>query len=119
GGRCRPAHATRVARRSGRAIRPQGWCQPMSREMNDRRTPTGLPVQRVIGALASTLLFLIACQDRPEADVDTTLQEARELIGDRRFGEGLAKMRALVEANPDDARLQALYGEALLASGQP
>lgn len=87
--------------------------------MNDRRTPTGLPVQRVIGALASTLLFLIACQDRPEADVDTTLQEARELIGDRRFGEGLAKMRALVEANPDDARLQALYGEALLASGQP
>jgi tetratricopeptide (TPR) repeat protein len=28
-------------------------------------------------------------------------------------------MRGLVDANPDDARLQMLYGEALIASGQP
>jgi|JI10StandDraft_1071094.scaffolds.fasta_scaffold99829_1 tetratricopeptide (TPR) repeat protein len=71
------------------------------------------------GAAALACVFLIACQEGAKPDTDTVLEEARSLIGDRQFAEGIAKMRGLVDANPDDARLQMLYGEALIASGQP
>jgi tetratricopeptide (TPR) repeat protein len=71
------------------------------------------------GAAALACVLLIACQEGAKPDTDTVLEEARSLIGDRQFAEGIAKMRGLVDANPDDARLQMLYGEALIASGQP
>lgn len=71
------------------------------------------------GAAALVCVLLIACQEDAKPDTDAVLEEARSLIGDRRFAEGLEKMRGLVDANPDDARLQMLYGEALMASGQP
>jgi len=73
-------------------------------------------------AVAASLLILcplIACQDAAEPNTDATLESARTLIGEGKVAEGLELMRDLVEANPDDARIQALYGEALMASGQP
>ncbi len=70
-------------------------------------------------AAALGCALLIACQEGAQSDPDAVLEEARALIGDRQFAEGLEKMRGLVDAHPDDPRLQMLYGEALIASGQP
>ena len=62
---------------------------------------------------------LIACQEATRADTDAVVEEARSLFEQRKFSEALAMMRDLAEANPDDAKIQSLYGEALIASGQP
>ena len=72
-------------------------------------------------ACAATLLLavLIGCQDRSEANVDEVVERARVLVTERKFSEALDLMRALVDEHPEDARVQSLYGEALLASGQP
>ena len=82
----------------------------MSRFGNGRWT-------RAVTALG--LAALIACQKPAESDTTEVLEEVRSLILDRRHGEAIAKMRELVDANPDDGKLQYLYGEALMASGQP
>jgi len=70
-------------------------------------------------AAALGCLVLIGCQDDARPDTNAVLEHARDLITDRRYAEGLEAMRGLVDANPDDARIQMLYGEALMASGQP
>jgi len=64
-------------------------------------------------------VLLIACQESATPDTDAVLEEARALISEQKYAEGLQTMRGLLEANPDDSRLQMLYGEALMASGQP
>ncbi len=63
--------------------------------------------------------ILLGCWDAAAPDPELVLEEARELIADQKHAEALRKMQALVEAHPDDSRIQTLYGEALLASGQP
>ena len=52
-------------------------------------------------------------------EAEQVYEEARSLMAERRFAEGLEKMRALVDANPDDPDIQMHYGEALIAAGQP
>lgn len=65
------------------------------------------------------LAALIGCQERGESDIDAVVEQARVLVTERKFSEALDLMRGLVDEHPDDARVQSLYGEALLASGQP
>lgn len=62
---------------------------------------------------------LIACQDAASPDTEAVVNEARSLFEQRKFSEALAVMRDLAEKSPDDAKIQSLYGEALIASGQP
>jgi len=82
--------------------------------MNGSNRPGWKKFAAIIGAA-----FLIACQESVGPDNEAVLESARSLIGNQDYAAGLAKMRGLVDANPDDARLQMLYGEALIASGQP
>lgn len=84
----------------------------MSTQWSDH--PTWKKLAVILGSV-----LLIACQEKPEKEIEAVLSEARSLIGNQDYAAGLAKMRELVDANPDDARLQMLYGEALIASGQP
>ncbi len=47
------------------------------------------------------------------------LDQARASIEARRYAEALDLVRGLVAERPDDARVQRIYGEALIATGQP
>lgn len=52
-------------------------------------------------------------------DKEAVVDEARNLMEEQKYAEALDMMRGLVEAYPDDPDTQSLYGEALIASGQP
>ncbi len=64
------------------------------------------------------VLTVAACPSPEADDPEGRLAEATQLIGARRYREGLEIMQALVEESPEDARLQMSYGQALIASGQ-
>lgn len=72
------------------------------------------------GAITALVaLQLIGCQQESAHDAQAVFEEARDLINDGKYAEGLAKMRVLVEADPDDPEILMQYGQALMASGQP
>lgn len=64
-------------------------------------------------------LILTGCQDNGNLHTEEAIAEASDLVSAGQYTEGLEKMRAIVEANPDDPRIQRYYGEALMSSGQP
>lgn len=71
-------------------------------------------------AVAASLgVILIGCQRDSKPDAQAVFEEARDLINDGKYEEGLAKMRALVDASPGDPDIQLKYGQSLMASGQP
>ncbi|MFO0688169.1 MAG: tetratricopeptide repeat protein [Myxococcota bacterium] len=72
-----------------------------------------------LAVAASLGLFLIGCQRDSKPDAQAVFEQARDLINDGKYEEGLAKMRALVDANPGDPDIQLKYGQTLMASGQP
>ncbi|MBK7948456.1 MAG: tetratricopeptide repeat protein [Deltaproteobacteria bacterium] len=72
-----------------------------------------------VAIVASLGVFLIACQRESKPDAQTVFEQARDLINDGKYEEGLAKMRALVDSNPGDPEIQLRYGQVLMASGQP
>ena len=77
-------------------------------------------MMRRLIALAITAALvgnLPACQEEPEPE-DIVLEQARAALAQGRPKQALEKVRALVERTPDDARLQRIYGEALIATGQ-
>jgi len=77
-------------------------------------------LNRVLNLTAAVLLIanLAACQKEAESE-SAVLTKARTAMRNRDFEEALGLVRGLVEANPDDGRIQRIYGEALIAAGQP
>lgn len=76
---------------------------------------TRLTLLTAVGLLISNLS---ACQVEVEPE-SVVLDQARAKIDQGNFVEALDLMRGLVERNPEDSRIQRIYGEALLATGQP
>jgi len=68
--------------------------------------------------MATLIAVLAACQKELESE-SAVLTQARTAIRQGDFEEALGLMRGLVKANPDDGRIQRIYGEALIAAGQP
>lgn len=64
------------------------------------------------------IAFLTGCQERGRSDSDL-LEEAKRAVAEGRHDEAIATMRELIARNPDDPRTQRIYGEALIATGQP
>lgn len=65
------------------------------------------------------MLFLASCQQEEPSGVEQTLAGVRTAIEERRADDALAAMRDLIERRPDDPRIQRIYGETLIATGQP
>ena len=72
----------------------------------------GLPACLLVVAL------LTGCQETETSD-SQLLEQAQRAFAEGRHEDALATMRALVERSPDDPETQRIYGEALIAAGQP
>ncbi len=77
-------------------------------------------VRRFPRLSASLLLvvFLTGCQESEVSDSEL-LEQAQRAFAEGRHEEALSTMRVLVERSPDDPETQRIYGEALIAAGQP
>lgn len=69
--------------------------------------------------LALPVAWLIACQESSERDLNAVADRVQSMFDEGRFLDAIEMLRVQIEERPDDPELQALYGEALLASGQP
>lgn len=63
-------------------------------------------------------LSLTGCQEAEVAD-SVLIEQAQRAFAEGRHEEALESMRELVERNPGDPEAQRVYGEALVAAGQP
>ena len=75
-------------------------------------------VARITACLIILSIFLTGCQEKKASD-PVLLEQAQRAFAEGRHEEGLATMREMVDRNPGDPETQRIYGEALIAAGQP
>ena len=71
-----------------------------------------------LAACLMLVVLLTGCQETDATDSEL-LEQAQRAFAEGRHDEALATMRTLVERSPDDPTTQRIYGEALIAAGQP
>jgi len=62
--------------------------------------------------------ILAGCQESGPTS-EALLEEAKRAVMEGRHADALESARLLLDTNPDDPRTQRIYGEALVATGQP
>ncbi|MFK7896551.1 MAG: tetratricopeptide repeat protein [Myxococcota bacterium] len=73
---------------------------------------------RITAFLFVICVSLTGCQET-EATDSVLLEQAQRAFAEGRHEQALGVMRELVERNPGDPETQRIYGEALIAAGQP
>lgn len=109
-------------RRARRSTDERSPHRPRKRRLDPVESMGFAPLRPLFGGLLPLILIvgggLSGCREETVADADL-LEQATQAVEERRYDEALSTMRQLIERHPDDPHTQRLYGEVLIATGQP